>query len=76
MGATIFTLISGVVSITLALELGCNTTSTHDESRGLDNTVDNSKADTSSTSTLKGGEGATRYDAAYTAMDASGSGAL
>lgn len=74
MGAISFLLISVVVvSITLALELGSNTTATHDNSGGLNNTIDNSKAEAPSTSTLKSGEGATSYDTANAALDTSGS---
>lgn len=78
MGATSFLLISVViVSITLALELdielGSKTSSSDDCSRALSNTVNNSKAGASSTSTLKNGEGATSYDTADATLDTSGS---
>lgn len=74
MGAISFLLISDVVvSITLTLGLGSNTTTTHDNSGGLNNTIDNSKAEASSASTLKGGEGATSCDTADTTLDTSGS---
>lgn len=74
MGAISFPLISVVVvSITLALELGSKTSSSNDCSRTLSNTVDNSKAGASGTSTLESGEGATSYDTANTTLDTSGS---